>query len=62
MVVHREHHLESVSRIVVLAGPMGKLRWSDAIKGRIISGSLVSSVTVKSVAEQHGLRPNHLSS
>lgn len=62
MGVHREHHLESVSRMEVLAGPTGKRRWSDAMKGRIISESLVSGVTVKSVAEQYGLRPNHLSS
>ena len=62
MGVHREHHLESVSRMEVLAGPTGKRRWSDAMKGRIISESLVSGVTVQSVAEQYGLRPNHLSS
>jgi len=46
----------------VLAGPTGKRRWSDAMKGRIISGSLVSCVTIRSVAEQCGLKPNHLSS
>ena len=62
MGVHREHHLESVSRMEVLAGPTGKRRWSDAMKGRIISESLVSGVTVRSIAEQYGLRPNHLSS
>ena len=62
MGVHREHHLESVSRMEVLAGPTGKRRWSDAMKGRIISESLVSGVTVRSVAEQYGLKPNHLSS
>lgn len=62
MGVHREHHLESVIRMEVLAGPMGKRRWSDAMKGRIISESLVSGVTVRSVAEQYGLKPDHLSS
>ena len=62
MGVHREHHLESVSRMEVLAGPTGQRRWSDAMKGRIISESLVSGVTVRSVAEQYGLKPNHLSS
>jgi transposase len=59
---HREHHLQSVSRMEVLAGPTGKRRWSDAIKGRIISESLVSGVAVRSVAEPTWLMPNHLSS
>lgn len=62
MRVHREHHLESVSRMEVLAGPTGKRRWSDAMKGRIIAESLVPGVTVRSVAERYGLKPNHLSS
>ena len=62
MGVHREHHLESVSRMEVLTGPTGQRRWSDATKGRIIAESLVPGVSVRSVAEQHGLKPNHLSS
>ena len=62
MGVYREHHLESVSRMEVLAGPRGKRRWSDAMKGRIVAESLVIGVSVSSVAERYGLKPNHLSS
>ena len=62
MGVHREHHLESVSRMEVLAGPTGQRRWSVAMKGRIVAESLVTGVSVRSVAERYGLKPNHLSS
>ena len=62
MGVHREHHLASVSRMEVLAGPTGKRRWSDAMKGRIVAESLVPGVSVRSVAERYGLKPKHLSS
>ena len=62
MGIDREQHLESVSRMEVLSGPTGKRRWSDAMKGRIIAESLVMGVTVSSVTERYGLKPNHLSS
>ena len=45
MAVHREHHLESVRWLEFLAGPTGKRRWPEALKGRIIAESLVSGVS-----------------
>lgn len=62
MSVHREHHLESVSRMEVLAGPSGKRRWSEALKGRIVAETFVPGVTVTAVARRHDMRPNHLPS
>lgn len=62
MGVHRERHLESVSRMEVLAGPSGKRHWSDALKGRIVAETLVPGVTVSEVARRHDMRANHLSS
>jgi transposase len=37
-------------------------KWSDEIKARIVSESLLPSVTVKEVARRHGVPANHVSS
>ena len=62
MGVHRERHLEPVSRMEVLAGPSGKRHWSDALKGRIVAETLVPGVTVHEVARRYDMRANPLSS
>ena len=62
MAGHREHDLESVSRLAVLAEPAAQRRWPEAMKGRIIPESWVPGVSVRSVAKRYGLKPGHLSS
>lgn len=37
-------------------------KWPDETKARIVSESLRPGVSVQEAAEQHGLKPNHLSS
>lgn len=62
MGVHREFILESTGQVEVLAGPTGRRRWPDEVKGRIVAETLIPGVTVKEVARRHGLTANHLSS
>ena len=61
MGVQRDVHLECVDRMEVLAGPTGRRRWSDEVKGRLVADSFVPGVTVREVAERNDLQPNRLS-
>ena len=62
MGVHREVQLEAVSPGEVFTGGVSRRSWPDAVKARLVAESFVAGVSVKDVAERHGLRPNHLSS
>ena len=53
--------MESGCRMEVLAGPTGRRRWPDEVKGRMVAETLVAGVTVNEVAARHGLSPHHLS-
>ncbi len=57
MGVQRERRMESGCRMEVLAGPTGRRRWPDGVKGRIVAETLVAGVTVNEVAARHGLAP-----
>ena len=59
---HREVQLESISPGEVFSGGTSRREWPDAVKGRLVAESFVTGVSVKAVAERHGLQPNHLSS
>lgn len=61
MGVQSEVQLDCVNRLEVLAGPTGRRKWPDAVKGRLVAESFVPGVSVREVAERHGLMPNHLS-
>ena len=61
MDVQTEVYLEALDRVEVLAGPTGRRKWPDAVKGRLVAESMVPGVSVREVAESNGLIPNRLS-
>ncbi len=61
MDVQTEVYLEPLDRVEVLAGPTGRRKWPDDVKGRLVAESLVPGVSVREVAERNGLMPNRLS-
>lgn len=58
---HPEQHLEAIGRMEVLSGPSGRRSWPEEVKGRLVAETLADGVSVKEVAERHGLQPQHLS-
>lgn len=62
MDVQTEVYLEPLDQVEVLAGPTGRRKWPDAVKGRLVAESMVAGVSVREVAERNGLMANRLSS
>ena len=62
MDVQTEVYFEAVDQVEVLAGPTGRRKWPDAVKGRLVAESMIPGVSVREVAERNGLMPNRLSS
>ena len=57
MDVQTEVYFEAVDQVEVLAGPTGRRKWPDAVKGRLVVESMVPGVSVREVAERNGLIP-----
>lgn len=59
-----DHTLEpkpaGVRRLEVLSGDLGRRRWPDEVKARIVRESLEAGAVVSAVARRHGLRPQQL--
>ncbi len=53
--------LQYPGRMEVLAGPTGRRKWPDEVKGRLVAESFMPGVSVREVAERNGLMANHLS-
>lgn len=62
MDVQTEVYLEPLDQVEVLAGPTGRRKWPDTVKGRLVAESMVPGVSVREVAERNGIMPNRLSS
>ncbi len=62
MDVQTEVYLEPLDQVEVLAGPTGRRKWPDAVKGRLVAESMVPGVSVREVAERNDIMPNRLSS
>jgi transposase len=52
--------VREVRRLEVITGALGRRRWSDEVKARIVAESLAPGVVVSEVARRHELRPQQL--
>ena len=52
--------VREVRRLEVINGELGRRRWSDEAKARIVAESLAPGVVISEVARRHELRPQQL--
>ena len=55
-----EPKVATVRRLEVLSGDLGRRRWPEEVKARIVHESLEHGAVVSAVARRHGLRPQQL--
>lgn len=55
-----EPKVATVRRLEVLSGDLGRRRWPEEVKARIVHESLEDGAVVSAVARRHGLRPQQL--
>lgn len=51
---------EPVRRLEVINGDVGRRRWPDEVKARIVAETLTPGVVISEVARRHGIRPQQL--
>ncbi|MEP4258467.1 MAG: transposase [Rhizobiaceae bacterium] len=61
MVVQTELHLSYDVAGEIVYDSLGRRRWPDEFKGRLVAQSFLPGVSVREIAERVGVRPNHLS-